>query len=74
MTLKTYRNRKTGETAEVVMDGPCHGLHKVGRTCVRSTKANGFAVIETTGDRLIATFADQWKARQYNFAIHGDKL
>lgn len=74
MTTATYRNRKTNEAVEVIMDGMSCGWHRNGETCVRQTTCNRFAVIADKGDRLIKTFADRLEARRYNFAIHGDSL
>lgn len=72
MQTKTYRNPR--ESAQVIMSGVCLGLHAVGKTCVRATACGRFAVIATTGDRLIKVLADELHARRYNFAIHGDRL
>ena len=68
----TYSNRN--ESANVIMDGECLGLHLKGKTCVRKTTCGQFAVIATTGTRLIKLLAGEWHARRYNFAIHGDTL
>lgn len=71
MTLK-YTNSTM--SVDVIMDGECLGCHRAGKTCVRKTADNRFAVISTTRPRLIKVFSDEWHARRYNFAIHGDTL
>lgn len=72
MKTKTYSNRN--ESVEVSMEGECCGVHAAGKTCVRPTACGRFAVINTTGTRLIKVLADKDHARRYNFAIHGSRL
>ncbi len=71
-TTATYTNSR--ESAEVILDGECLGVHRAGKTCVRKTTDNRFAVISTVLPRLIKVFPDSLHARRYNFAIHGEKL
>ena len=71
---KTYRNAKTNETAEVIMDGMAAGLCSFGGTCVRKTADGMFAVIATAGDKMFAKMADRLEARRYNFSMHGATL
>ena len=62
------------ETVAVNLDGECLGYNAIGRTCVRPTTCNRFAVIASVpnknGDlRLIKVFATADIARRYNLAI-----
>ena len=62
----TYRNARTNETAEVIMDGECLGANVVAKTCVRKTTDAKFAVISTRGTRLIKLTDTESHARNYN--------
>lgn len=56
------------EVALGVMGGP------EDRTMVRRTTDGRFVVMPVKADRIIRVFSDQWSARKYNAAIHGETL
>lgn len=79
MILANATNKN--EAVEIIMDETALGImgEPGDRTCVRPTADHRFAVHSAAprGDgsyRLIKVFTEALPARQYNAAIHGERL